>query len=83
MEFVRSKGGYFDVAPDDYCKGNFEVSETVDAYETTMAEETSGMSSRFAAAFPDVEETEVPEGFAEGVMARIQTEASSGTATPA
>ena len=34
-------------------------------------------------AFPDVEETEVPEGFAEGVMARIQTEASSGTATPA
>ena len=35
------------------------------------------------AAFPDVEETEVPEGFAEGVMARIQTEASSGTATPA
>ena len=51
MEFVRSKGGYFDVAPDDYCKGNFEVSETVDAYETTMAEETLGMSSRFAAAF--------------------------------
>lgn len=29
------------------------------------------------AAFPDVEETEVPVGFAEGVMARIQTEAVS------
>ena len=29
------------------------------------------------AAFPDVEDVEVPAGFAEGVMARIQTEAGS------
>lgn len=31
------------------------------------------------AAFPDVEDVEVPAGFAEGVMARIQTEAVSQT----
>ena len=35
------------------------------------------------AAFPDVEETEVPEGLAEGVVDRSQAEASTGRATPA
>lgn len=30
MEFVRSKGGYFDVSPDNYCLGKFHVSEPVD-----------------------------------------------------
>ena len=34
------------------------------------------------AAFPDVEDVEVPMGFAEGVMARIQTEAGSKNKQP-
>lgn len=51
MEFVRSKGGYFDVAPEDYCKGTFHVPEAIDISKTDISQETFGMSPRFSAAF--------------------------------
>lgn len=51
MEFVRSKGGYFDVDAEDYCRGDFDVPEAVCADEADMSMETFGMSSRFAESF--------------------------------
>lgn len=51
MEFVRSKGGYFDVDAEDYCRGDFDVPEAVCADEADMPMETFGMSSRFAESF--------------------------------
>lgn len=51
MEFVRSKGGYFDVAPESYCKGEFEVPESVDGSEAFMVQDTFGMTEQFAATF--------------------------------
>ena len=51
MEFARSKGGYFDVDAEDYCRGDFDVPEAVCADGTDMSMETFGMSSRFAESF--------------------------------
>lgn len=51
MEFVRSKGGYFDVSPEDYCTGKFHVLELVDASKADMSLGTFGMSPLFASIF--------------------------------
>ena len=49
------------------------VQDHLDRYPGCRAYVDDALAIR--AAFPDVEETEVPAGFAEGVMARIQTDA--------
>lgn len=51
MEFVRSKGGYFDVPSEDYCKGNFIVPEIVDGTKDDMSKDVYGMSPVYNSAF--------------------------------
>lgn len=51
MEFVRSKGGYFDVASEDYCMGDFYVPEIVDGTKADMSQDVFGMSSAYTSAF--------------------------------
>lgn len=51
MEFVRSKGSYFDVSPEDYCMGNFFVPEIVDGTNTDMSQDVFGMSPAYTSAF--------------------------------
>lgn len=51
MEFVRSKGGYFDVPSEDYCMGDFYVPEIVDGTKTDMSQDVFGMSPAFTSAF--------------------------------
>lgn len=51
MEFVRSKGGCFDVSTEAYCQGNFHVPEPVCASDADMSQDTFGMSPAFASAF--------------------------------
>lgn len=51
MEFVRSKGGYFKIPVEDYCKGNFQVPDVVDADLYDMSENVFGMSNTYHEAF--------------------------------
>lgn len=51
MEFVRSKGGYFNISAKDYCMGKFCVPDIVDAEELDMSRNTFGMSTAYHKAF--------------------------------
>lgn len=51
MEFVRSKGGYFDVPSEDYCMGDFYVPEIVDGTKPDMSQDVFGMSPAYSSAF--------------------------------
>lgn len=53
MEFVRSKGGYFDVPSEDYCMGNFFVPEIVDGTKVDMSQNVFGMNPGFASTFTE------------------------------
>lgn len=53
MEFVRSKGGYFDVPSEDYCMGDFFVPEIVDGTKADMSQNVFGISSAFASTFTE------------------------------
>ena len=51
MEFVRGKGGYFDVPMEDYCAGKFEVPDVVDVGNMSMSNDMLGMGGLFASSF--------------------------------
>ena len=51
MEFVRSKGGYFDVPVEDYCAGRFRVPESVEVSVADLSQDVFGMNALFAASF--------------------------------